>query len=59
MTLKDIRVMAQNLRVKNYSRYRKKALIRAIQQEEGNSPCFKEIPGCCEHECLWRPECQE
>jgi hypothetical protein len=59
MTLKEIREVARTQGIKNVSRYRKEKLIRVIQETEGNSPCFKHIPGCCEFGCLWREECQE
>ena len=58
MTLKDIRVKARELRVKNYSRMRKDDLIRAIQEKEGNAPCYQNINDCGESDCLWRPDCQ-
>jgi hypothetical protein len=38
MTLNQIRETARILGIKNYSRLRKTALIRAIQEREGNSP---------------------
>ena len=58
MTLKDIRVKARELQVKNYSRMRKDDLIRAIQEKEGNAPCYQNINDCGESHCLWRPDCQ-
>lgn len=59
MTLKRIREMARDLGIKNITRHRKENLIRAIQENEGNSPCFKGIQGCGESVCLWREECQQ
>ncbi|MFP3868819.1 MAG: Rho termination factor N-terminal domain-containing protein [Desulfobacteraceae bacterium] len=59
MNLKNIREMARSLGVKNYSRYRKDDLIRAIQEKEGNEPCFKRIDDCRVYDCLWRQDCQE
>jgi len=58
MNLKGIREMARNLGVKNFSRLRKEDLIRAIQEKEGNSPCFKRIEDCRVYDCLWREDCQ-
>jgi hypothetical protein len=58
MTLKEIRNKAKVMGVKNITRHKKDTLIRAIQQEEGNSPCFKGIHGCGESACLWREQCQ-
>lgn len=58
MTLNQIRDKARSLGVKNYSRLRKTELIRAIQEKEGNSPCYEPISGCQQHDCLWQPDCQ-
>ncbi len=58
MTLNQIRDKARSLGVKNYSRLRKAELIRAIQEKEGNSPCYEAIPGCQQNDCLWQPDCQ-
>ncbi len=33
-------------------------LIKAIQQAEGNFPCFKTANGYCDQQnCLWRADC--
>jgi hypothetical protein len=34
-------------------------LIRAIQQKEGNFPCFNtnNARTCGQHKCLWRDDC--
>jgi hypothetical protein len=58
MLLKDIRALARQQGVKNYSRLKKADLIRAIQESEGNSPCYQAIPDCGESSCLWRDDCQ-
>ena len=58
MLLKDIKVKARELGVKNYSRMKKDELIRAVQETEGNSPCYQNIYDCGESDCLWRPDCQ-
>ncbi len=57
MTMNQIIEKARILAVKNYSRLRKTDLIRAIQEKEGNSPCYQAISGCQEQDCLWRPGC--
>jgi len=57
MTMNQIIEKARILGVKNYSRLRKADLIRAIQQKEGNSPCYQSISGCQEPDCLWKPVC--
>ena len=58
MKVTQIREIARELKIKNYSRMRKDDLIRAIQVAEGNTDCFKRIPGCGEKGCLWREDCQ-
>jgi hypothetical protein len=58
MILKDIRDKARSLGVKNYSKLSKGNLIRAIQEKEGNSPCYQNIYDCRQDDCLWRPDCQ-
>jgi hypothetical protein len=58
MTLKEIREKAKTVGIKNITRFKKETLIRAIQEGEGNSPCFKGIAGCGEQACLWRDQCQ-
>jgi len=37
---------------------KKTDLIHAIQTQEGNSPCFMQIPNCAVEPCLYRDECQ-
>jgi CMP-N-acetylneuraminic acid synthetase len=58
MTLKEIREKAKFVGIKNITRFKKENLIRVIQETEGNSPCFKEIHGCGELQCLWHEQCQ-
>jgi uncharacterized Zn ribbon protein len=58
MKVTDIRTMARDLGVKNYSRLNKGDLIRGIQVAEGNSPCYQQIVDCRVNDCLWRPDCQ-
>ena len=38
---------------------RKSDLVRAIQQAEGNPPCFDTnyATDCGQNECLWREDC--
>jgi len=57
MTMNQIIEKARILGVKNYSRLRKADPIRAIQEKEGNSPCYQAISGCQEQDCLWKPGC--
>ncbi|MEW5914593.1 MAG: Rho termination factor N-terminal domain-containing protein [Thermodesulfobacteriota bacterium] len=58
-TVAEIRKMAQDLNMKNYHFLRKPDLIRAVQEAEGNSPCFERIADCRQIDCLWRSECQQ
>jgi hypothetical protein len=58
MLVKDIRVKARDLGVKNYSKLAKTDLIHAIQEKEGNAPCFQNIYDCWQFDYLWRSECQ-
>lgn len=58
MTVKQIRMMAKDIGVKNITRYTKDKLIKTIQQTEGNNPCFKAIGSCGEFRCAWRSDCQ-
>ncbi len=58
MTLKDIRELARQQGVKNFSRLKKVELIRTIQAHEGNAPCYQTITDCREESCLWRLDCQ-
>ncbi len=37
----------------------KKELIRYIQEQEGNIPCFKtDQPFCDQEDCCWRSDCK-
>ncbi len=58
MTLQEIRIKARGLGIKNISTFKKDALIRQVQQAEGNSPCFRGIENGGELDCAWRDECQ-
>jgi hypothetical protein len=55
--VKELRVKARALGVRNYSRMRKDQLIWALQEAEGNAACFKRIPDCGLTGCLFREEC--
>ena len=58
MILKDLKAKARGLGVKNHSRLKKDDLIRAIQEKEGNAPCYQTIYDCWQFDCLWRSDCQ-
>ncbi len=56
-TVKQLRVMATTLGLKNFNKLRKIDLIREIQTAEGHDPCFGNIPGCGQEDCLFREDC--
>ncbi len=57
MNMKDIRTKATALGVKA-GKMKKVDLIRAIQAQEGNFPCFQTARDSCDQqECSWRPDC--
>jgi hypothetical protein len=58
MFVKDIRVKARDLGVKNYSKMSKVDLIHAIQEQEGNDSCYQNIVDCGIYDCCWRSDCQ-
>jgi hypothetical protein len=58
VNVKEIRDKARALGVKNYSKLRKADLIKSIQVQEGNAPCYQEITGCQQHDCCWMGDCQ-
>jgi hypothetical protein len=57
MTMQEVRVIAKKLSIKTGG-IKKIDLIRAIQSEEGNTPCFKtEVNDCDQIDCCWRGDC--
>ncbi len=58
MTMKQIRMIAKDVGIKNITRYPKEKLIKTIQETEGNNPCFRAFTGCGETGCAWRSDCQ-
>jgi len=58
MTRKEILEIAARRGMKGVSRLRKADLVRAIQEHEGNYPCFGTAEGYCDQtDCLWREDC--
>jgi hypothetical protein len=59
MTMEEIREIAKKRGVKP-GKMKKRDLVRAIQDAEGNDPCFdtgkKDV--CGQDACLWRKDCQ-
>jgi len=57
MKIKKVRKIAENLGVKT-NEIEKTVLIRAIQSQEGNSPCFQSgMVSCDQYDCCWRDDC--
>ena len=57
MTMYEIRVIAEKIGV-SPKKMNKAALIRSIQVQEGNSPCFKTaVDHCDQRDCCWRSDC--
>jgi hypothetical protein len=58
MKLEEIRQKAKEMGIKT-GKLRKAELILAIQEAEGNFPCFgKAVNGECDQlACLWREDC--
>ncbi len=58
MNMTQIKAIAKDRGVKPGS-MKKAELVRAIQQAEGNNPCFatEQVESCGQPECLWREDC--
>lgn len=58
MRTQEVKEIAKQLGVKT-EKLKKGELIRAIQSEEGNIPCFGigKATECGQSECLWREDC--
>lgn len=57
MKLVDIKEFAKQRGIRS-GKMNKAELIRAIQVQESNSPCFGEAAGSCDQaNCLWREDC--
>jgi len=53
----DIRIIAESMGI-NPKKMNKMDLIRSIQIEEGNKPCFKTAATYCDQaDCLWKSDC--
>lgn len=59
MNMQDIRVLAHELGLERTGRTTKLELVRTIQQQEGNFPCFAtaQHAECDQLDCLWRQDC--
>lgn len=58
LSMKKLQQMAKDLGVSSPSRLKKPELIRAIQETEGNTPCYERISQCGQDDCLFYSECQ-
>ena len=57
MKMIDIKAKAKNLGLKP-GKMKKEDLIRAIQETEGNFPCFgSAMEHCSQEDCCWREDC--
>ena len=57
MKMIDIKAKAKDLGIKP-GKMRKEDLIRAIQEKEGNFPCFgSATEHCSQEDCSWREDC--
>jgi hypothetical protein len=58
MNLAELKEMAKNKGIK-VGKSNKSDIIRAIQNAEGNFPCFAtgQAGECGQGDCLWRKEC--
>ena len=58
MQMKEIRSLAKKQHI-HPGRMKKQDLVRAIQLEENNSPCFQTaLEFCDQYDCCWRSDCQ-
>ncbi len=58
MHMNTIRAIAKKMNIAPGSKD-KKELIRFIQEQEGNIPCFKtEQPSCDQYDCCRRDDCK-
>jgi len=59
MNMNDVKKKATFLGIKP-GKMRKADLVRTIQLQEGNNPCFQVgITSCDQNDCCWRPDCVE
>ena len=57
MTVKEIRMIAKNMNI-NPGKMKKADLIKTIQVQENNTPCFQSADSSCDQTgCCWRSDC--
>ena len=58
MNVKEVRGIAKERGLKNFSKLTKTDLIHAIQKAEGNFDCYATDPSSCgQDDCMWRDDC--
>jgi len=57
MKMQEIKEIAKKWDVNTRIGRTKEAIIRDIQLQEGNTPCFGTKEVCEEIQCLWRADC--
>ena len=60
MRLLEVERRARRMGIKDTWRYSKEELIRAIQNAEGNNPCYsggRRKEPCDQVQCCWRLDC--
>ena len=59
MTVKEIQGIAEKMGLKA-SKMKKTDLVRMIQKNEENTPCFQTgaASSCGQENCLWLPDCK-
>ncbi len=58
MKMQEVRDIAKKMNLSTGVGRSKQDLIRDIQTNEGNSPCYRAIEYCGVLNCLWREDCQ-
>ena len=57
MLVKDIKKIVVQRGI-NPKKMKKAEMIRAIQEQEGNFPCFETAADYCDQDdCMWREDC--
>lgn len=57
MTVKEIRAIAKKMSI-NPGKLKKAELIKTIQEQENNTPCFQTAVSSCDQTgCCWRTDC--
>jgi len=59
MKLQEIREIAKSRNLQT-GKMKKSEIVRAIQADEGNIPCFDtgKAAECGQSDCLWREDCE-